>query len=193
MSDGMRIRVSAYAVLRSWVGGLIAPFRHTAAAVPKFRPTDRSQWRVTMARARNAAGRGPGARRDNRTKTVTRMWRTGWTGTGPLVALVALGLAAGARAQTVDMSNAPRALASNGVVVVMPKIAELDCAGMSQVLRRIDLSNYRGPDPVSEGHPDWPIFEYEDRLSGQIYFSCTLGENRLEDPGTAFSFGFESQ
>ena len=131
--------------------------------------------------------------RDDRINTVTRMWRTGWTGTGPLAALVALGLAAGAQTQTVDMANAPRALASNGAVVVMPKIAGLDCAGMSQVLRRIDLSNYRGPEPVSEGHPDWPIFDYEDRLSGRFYFSCTVGENQLEDPGAAFSLGFESR
>ena len=127
---------------------------------------------------------------------VTRMWRTGWTGTGPLVALVALvalGSAAGARAQTVDMSTAPRALASNGAVVVMPDLAGLDCAAMGQVLRRIDLSNYRGLDPVPDGHPDYPIFDYEDRLTERYYFSCTLGEYRLEDPGAAFSYGFESQ
>ncbi len=123
------------------------------------------------------------------------MWRAGWTGTtrplGPLVVLVALGLAAGARAQTVDTSTAPRALASNGAVVVMPEIAGLDCAAMSQVLRRIDLSNYRGLDPVPEGHPDRPIFDYEDRLTRRYYYSCTLGEHTLEDPGAAFSYGFE--
>jgi hypothetical protein len=144
---------------------------------------------LTMARARNAAGRRP----DGRTNTVIRMWRTGWIGAGPLVALVALGLAIHVRAQAADPSDAPRALASNGAVVVMPEIAGLDCDGMSQVLRRIDLSNYRGLDPVPEEHPDWPIFEYEDRLTGQFYFSCTLGGNQLEDPGAAFSFGFESQ
>jgi hypothetical protein len=143
----------------------------------------------TMARARNAAGRGP----DGGANTVIRMWRTGSIGAGPLVALVVLGLAIHVRAQAADPSDAPRALASNGAVVVMPEIAGLDCAGMSQVLRRIDLSNYRGLDPVPEEHPDWPIFEYEDRLTGQFYYSCTLGGNQLEDPGAAFSFGFESQ
>jgi hypothetical protein len=143
----------------------------------------------TMARARNAAGRGP----DGGANTVIRMWRTGSIGAGPLVALVVLGLAIHVRAQAADPSNAPRALALNGAVVVMPEIAGLDCAGMSQVLRRIDLSNYRGLDPVPEEHPDWPIFEYEDRLTGQFYYSCTLGGNQLEDPGAAFSFGFESQ
>ena len=123
-------------------------------------------------------------------ETVTRMWRVGWTGA---VALVALGLAAGARAQTLDTSTAPRALASNGAVVVMPEISDLDCAAMGQVLRRIDLSNYRGLDPVPEGHPDRPIFDYEDRLTGQYYYSCTLSENRLDDPGAAFSYGFEQK
>ncbi len=118
------------------------------------------------------------------------MWRAGWTGA---VVLVAMGLAAGARAQTVDMSTAPRALASNGAVVVMPDLAGLDCAAMSQVLRRIDLSSYRGLDPVPEGHPDRQIFDYEDRLTGRYYYSCTLGENRLEDPGAAFSYGFEQK
>ena len=118
------------------------------------------------------------------------MWRAGWTGA---VVLVALGLAAGARAQAVDMSTAPRALASNGAVVVMPDLAGLDCAAMSQVLRWIDLSSYRGLDPVPEGHPDRPIFDYEDRLTGQFYYACTLGEHKLEDPGTAFSYGFESK
>ena len=126
---------------------------------------------------------------------MIRMWRTGSTCTRLLVllvAIVALGLAAGARAGTVvDTSTAPRALASNGAVVVMPDIAGLDCAAMGQVLRRIDLSNYRGLDPVPEGHPDRPIFDYEDKLTGQYYYSCTLGEHKLEDPGTAFSYGFE--
>ena len=107
------------------------------------------------------------------------------------MALVALGLAPGARAGTDDTSTAPRALASNGAVVVMPDIAGLDCAAMSQVLRRIDLSNYRGLDPVPEGHPDRPIFDYEDRLTSKYYYACTLGEHRLEDPGAAFSYGFE--
>jgi hypothetical protein len=119
------------------------------------------------------------------------MWRTGWTGKGLLVALVALGLTSGVRAQTAYTSTAPRVLASNGAVVVMPDIAGLDCAAMGQVLRRIDQSHYRGPDPVPEGHPDRPIFDYEDRLTGQYYYACTLGEHMLEDPGTAFSYGFE--
>ncbi len=126
---------------------------------------------------------------------MTRMWRTGSTGIRPfvlLVPLVALGLAAGARAAgTGDTSTAPRVLASNGAVVVMPDLAGLDCTAMGQVLRRIDMSNYRGLDPVPEGHPDRPIFDYEDRLTGQFYYICTLGVHKLADPGAAFSYGFE--
>jgi hypothetical protein len=110
-----------------------------------------------------------------------------------LAALVALGLSASALAKSHSASKAPRALASNGAVVAMPEISGLDCDGMSDVLRRIDISNYRGPFPIPEGHPDWPIFEYEDRLTKQYYLTCTLGDNQLEDPGAAFSFGFESQ
>jgi len=111
-----------------------------------------------------------------------------------MVALAALILTADARAAgTDDASTAPRTLASNGAVVVMPDIDGLDCAAMGQVLRRIDLSNYRGLDPVPAGHPDRPIFDYEDRLTGQFYYSCTLGEHKLEDPGAAFSYGFESK
>ena len=125
------------------------------------------------------------------------MRQAGWTGATALLSLCfavvgpVIGAATGA--EPIDTTNAPRALATNGAVVVMPDIAQLDCAGMSVVLRRIDQSNYRGPEAIPEGHPDWPIFEYEDRLTGQYYFSCTLGENQLEDPGAAFSFGFESQ
>jgi hypothetical protein len=118
------------------------------------------------------------------------MWRAGWSGAA---ALVALGLSASALAQSDSEPAVPRALESNGAVVEMPELAGLDCAEMGNVLRRIDLSNYRGPEAVPEGHPDWPIFDYEDRLTGKYYFSCTLGANQLEDPGTAFSFGFESQ
>jgi len=115
------------------------------------------------------------------------MWQTGWTG-----ALV-LSLAAAAPAQTVDTSTTPRAVASNGAVVIMPELEELDCDGMSDVLRRIDLSNYRGPEPVPEEHPDWQIFDYEDKLTTKFYYTCTLGERQLDDPGSAFSFGFEGQ
>jgi hypothetical protein len=114
-------------------------------------------------------------------------------GSAGVLVLVAAALAGGARSQTAVTPYIPRAMAANGAVVMMPDIAGLDCAGMSQVLRRIDFSKYRGPGPLPAGHPDWLIFEYEDVLAQQYYRSCTMVENQLEDPGPAFSFGFESQ
>jgi hypothetical protein len=115
------------------------------------------------------------------------------------VTLLAAGLVAfvgdrTAGGQTViDTTDAPRTLASNGAVVIMPEIEALDCAGMAQVLRRIDLSAYRGAEPVPRDHPDWPIFVYEDRVSRAYYRRCILADNRLADPGEAFSSGFEAQ
>ena len=105
--------------------------------------------------------------------------------------MLAPGVAAGAG--TIDGADVPRMTASNGAVILMPEIASLDCDGMNEALRRIDLSKYRGPEPLPEGHPDRPIFDYEDRLAGRYYFACTLDRHRLEDPSSAFSFGFESQ
>jgi hypothetical protein len=107
-------------------------------------------------------------------------------------AIAALGLSA-AGSQTPADAAVPRAVASNGAVIDMPDIAGLDCPGMERALRRIDLSRYRGPEPVPQGHPDWPIFDYEDRLSAAYYKSCTLERHRLDDPGPAFSSGFEKQ
>lgn len=115
-------------------------------------------------------------------------------GTACGVATMAAMLAfAAARAQSSDNASTPRAMASNGVVVPMPRIAGLDCEGMAEALRRIDLSNYRGAEPVPEGHRDRPIFDYEDRLARAYYTRCTLHEQALRDPGPAFSFGFKAQ
>jgi hypothetical protein len=122
-------------------------------------------------------------------EAVTRMWRARSTGALVLMALVV----GGARSQTVETPYTPRAMAENGAVVMMPDIAGLDCSRIANVLRRIDHSNYRGPDPLHVGHPDWLIFEYEDALAKKYYFSCTLAENRLEDPGPTFLRAFESQ
>lgn len=126
---------------------------------------------------------------------MTRLARAGRIGL-VLLALV-LPVAGGDRTAlaqaAIDASDAPRTLASNGAVVIMPPIEALDCAGMAQVLRRIDFSAYRGAEPVPKGHPDWPIFVYEHRLSGTYYRQCILADNRLADPGEAFSSGFEAQ
>jgi len=122
---------------------------------------------------------------------MTSLRRAGLVGATLAAALVlALRTGSGAGAQPVDAAAAPRALASNGAAVIMPEIETLDCDGMSQVLHRIDLSNYRAAEPVPEGHPDWAIFEYEDRLTITRYWQCHLGEAQLKDPGPAFASGF---
>jgi len=120
--------------------------------------------------------------------TVTRIGRA--CGIAALAATLALSFAL---AQSSDDSSVPRAMASNGVVVPMPAIAGMDCPAMAEALHRIDLSNYRGAEPVPPEHRDWPIFEYEDRLARAYYMQCTLREQALDDPGAAFSYGFETK
>lgn len=96
---------------------------------------------------------------------------------------------AGGRA---DLSEAPRKLASNGAIVLMPEIARLDCRDMTEVLALLDRSGYRGPEPVQAGHPDREIFAYEHRLAAAYFSDCILEGHWLDDPGAAFSQGFES-
>lgn len=106
---------------------------------------------------------------------------------GVAAAAVAL---AGPPGRAAETDPAPRLLASNGVAVPTPDIAELDCAGKAEALRRIDQSNYRGPEPVPADHPDRAIFDYENRLAQRYYTDCLLRAHALDDPGAAFTFGF---
>jgi hypothetical protein len=62
---------------------------------------------------------------------------------------------------------------------------------MAEVLRLIDQSGYRGPEPLPPQHPDYRIFEYEHRLSAAYYYSCILAGHLLEDPAPAFVQGFQ--
>lgn len=110
--------------------------------------------------------------------------RVGWTA---LAGLIVLATAAASHA------DPQRLMASNGAVVTLPEIAALSCPEMAEVLYLIDLSNYRDAEPLPRDHPDWAIFDYEDRLTQRLYYDCMLGASQLEDPGTAFSFGFGSQ
>jgi hypothetical protein len=138
----------------------------------------------------NVDDSGVDVRQNGTIVTVTRMWRAMQTAAMVLLAVEVTG---GARAQTLNAASEPRAVASNGAVVVMPELAGLDCAGMSYVLRRIDLSSYRSPAAFPKVEPDIQIFEYEDRLAAQYYHSCIMVGNKLEDPADAFSFGFDEQ
>lgn len=79
-------------------------------------------------------------------------------------------------------------VASNGAILPMPAIESLDCPAMADVIQRIDASGYRdadAPEPALN-HPDRPIFEYENALTAQEYFQCTLGRSQGTDPGLAF-------
>lgn len=116
-----------------------------------------------------------------------------------LLAGLALGPGAGAAADRetaaggrVDLSQAPRELAENGAIVLTPEIARLDCRDMAEVLALIDRSDYRGPAPVPEDHPDHEIFAYEDRLAAAFFRECIVDGHWLEDPASAFSQGFEA-
>lgn len=91
-----------------------------------------------------------------------------------------------------DLGAAPRALASNGAIVVMPEIGGLSCRQMTEVLGLIDRSGYRGALPLPEGHPDGEIFAYEHRLAAAFFRECILTGHGLDDPGPAFSQGFKT-
>jgi hypothetical protein len=123
---------------------------------------------------------------------MSRLQRTGRAVAAVLLVLVIPALPIAAPGGSIDSETAPRALASNGAVVVMPAIAQLDCDGMAKVLHLLDRSNYRGAEPVPEGSPDRPIFEYEDRLARAYYQRCILSAARLADPAPAFSSGFQT-
>ncbi|NIP76705.1 MAG: hypothetical protein GTN90_12275 [Xanthomonadales bacterium] len=105
-----------------------------------------------------------------------------------LAAACAALLATTAPAQ--DWGDAPHMVASNGAIIAMPAIDGLTCPQMAFVLHRIDLSTYRGPDPLPKGHADYRIFDYEDRLTRRYYYACMMNAQKLEDPSEAFSFGF---
>lgn len=106
---------------------------------------------------------------------------------GVLAGLVLLATAAFGQAEP------PRVMASNGAVVTLPEITGLSCLQMAEVLYLLDLSQYRGPEALPRDHPDWEIFEYEDRLTQRHYYACMLPASQLQDPGAAFSSGFGSQ
>lgn len=80
--------------------------------------------------------------------------------------------------------------AQNGVVLPAPAIEGLDCPAIEDTLTTLDSSNYRSAAPVPEGHPDRPIYDYENALSEQNYLRCIQEQSALQDPGEAFRHGF---
>ncbi len=78
-----------------------------------------------------------------------------------------------------DLDAAPRThVTASGVEIELPDLEGLTCLEMRAVLRKLDLSGYRGRGLLGEGHPDYPLFAYEDRLASQLYIDCVLRESR---------------
>ena len=111
-----------------------------------------------------------------------------------LAAALPAGLPSAQQAQNAVLPpDAPVAMAANGARVVMPAIEALDCPTMELVLRRLDLSGYRGIAPLPPDHPDRAIFDYENRLAAAYYFNCLAPAFREADPAEAFADGFEQR
>lgn len=81
-------------------------------------------------------------------------------------------------------------IAQNGATVPTPKIDRLTCDEMNQALIAISASEYRGVLVVSEDHPDYQIFAYENRLATQHYQDCQVGVVDFTAPSSVFSAGF---
>lgn len=79
---------------------------------------------------------------------------------------------------------------TSGHVVELPPPGSLTCAEMRAVLARLDRSGYRGRGILPETHPDYPVFDYEDRLAAALYLRCTLAESRAASDTGAFPRGF---
>lgn len=148
-----------------------------------------------MSAARSPAR--PGSARlpvqSDRAMSGTAMKSARWLARRGALCLAAVLSPAAAPAQIAGATEVPHAITANGVVVPTPEIATLDCAGITQTLRRIDQSNYRQGEALNPLDRDWPIFVYEDRLARAYYTECMLHDKPLGDPGDAFSFGFDAQ
>ena len=88
-------------------------------------------------------------------------------------------------------ASAQQMRAQNGVVLPMPRIAAMGCLSMSRLMKRFSDSGYRGLGPLSPDDPDYPLFEYEDRLAAAFYERCRKGRSAVEKPSDVFRPGFE--
>lgn len=80
--------------------------------------------------------------------------------------------------------------ASNGALIPAPEVETLDCKGIRRVLKAIDDSGYRGTNTLAEGHPDMPIFIYEDKLTVAQFERCSGDDGLPSSPTPAFSGAF---
>ena len=100
--------------------------------------------------------------------------------TGGLAGLVLLGGAA----------NAAEFTASNGVILPAPDINTLSCAELTDLMWTYSDSFYRVEQLVPQGHPDRPIYEYENRLAETHYSDCQMGTTHFENVSPSFATGF---
>lgn len=84
-----------------------------------------------------------------------------------------------------------RMTASNGAHLEMPDLATLDCDRMDRLLIDYALAGYRGPQPVPDGHPDRPLYDYENALARRHYKLCQSDASSYGTPFEAFGRGFD--
>ena len=73
-------------------------------------------------------------------------------------------------------------MTSNGHRIPQYDVARLDCAEISEVLRLIDATGYRGPEPLSPSDKDYDVFLWEDQLAREMWRRCgTEGFGRWKD------------
>jgi hypothetical protein len=82
---------------------------------------------------------------------------------------------------------------TGGVRVRTPAVAELDCAGLREVLGGIDRSGYRGATAAPVNSDDVTLLQYENRVSRRYYADCVNAAGALADGGGAFSHGFADE
>lgn len=80
--------------------------------------------------------------------------------------------------------------ASNGAILRAPDVTTLNCAQRGTLLMEYSISEYRGTEPLGAGHPDYPIYQYENRLAELFYADCQAGSSQFQDSAPAFSRGF---
>lgn len=93
-------------------------------------------------------------------------------------------------ALTAAHAQASEFKASNGAILPAPEVERLTCADRSILLMEYTVSGYRGTEPLQRGHPDWPIYEYENRLAEVYYTQCQAGASQFQSLKPAFSSGF---
>jgi hypothetical protein len=101
-----------------------------------------------------------------------------------IAAAVLAMLTMGAEAATPEMR------AQNGAVLPMPRIEAMGCMSMEKLLIRYSDSQYRGADPVPPDHPDYPIFDYENRLATEYFERCQRQRDTHSSPTEIFREGF---